>query len=143
MKCTIVIDKDREEEVIIYLKKPNEIAGKIQNLVGKASPTLVGYCNENIVAIDVDEIFCFSVQEGRVYAFTKNEQVLVKERLYRLEQQFGDRFVKINQSCMVSPEKIARFETSVGASLRVILKNGYFDYVSRRQMKVVKKRMGL
>ncbi|MBR2029908.1 MAG: LytTR family transcriptional regulator [Clostridia bacterium] len=143
MKCTIVIDKDRDEEVIIYLKKPNEISGKIQNLVGKAIPTLVGYSNENIVNVDVDDVFCFSVQEGRVYAFTQNEQLLVKERLYMLEQQFGDRFVKINQSCLVSPDKIARFDTSVGASLRVTLKNGYFDYVSRRQMKVVKKRMGL
>ena len=40
-------------------------------------------------------------QKGRVYAFTQNRQLLVKQRLYLLEEQFGDRFLKINQSCIV------------------------------------------
>lgn len=143
MKCTVVIDKEREEEIVIYLKKPNEISGKIQSLADNATPTLFGYCNDEVVSLDIDEVFCFAVQEGRVYAFTKDSRLFVKQRLYLLEEQFGHRFLKINQSCMVAPDKIARFDTSVGASLRVTLKNGYCDYVSRRQIKVVKKRMGL
>ena len=143
MKCTVVIDKEREEEIVIYLKKPNEISSRIQNIACNATPTLFGYCDDEVVSLDLDEVFCFAVQKGRVYAFAQNRQLFVKQRLYLLEEQFGDRFLKINQSCIVVPDKIARFDTSVGASLRVTLKNGYCDYVSRRQIKVVKKRMGL
>ena len=32
---------------------------------------------------------------------------------------------------------------TLGGSLTVVLKNGYRDYVSRRQLKAVKERMGL
>ena len=52
-------------------------------------------------------------------------------------------FVKINQSCIVNVNKIERFDTSVSGTLKVSLKNGYTDYVSRRQLKPIKERIGI
>jgi len=39
-------------------------------------------------------------------------------------------------------ELIKKFDVSFGGALTVIFKNGYTDYVSRRQMKIVKERIG-
>ena len=64
-------------------------------------------------------------------------------RLYQLEELLPSDFLKINQSCLVNIEKIKRFDSSIGASLRVMLDDGDRDYVSRRQLKTVKERLGL
>ena len=55
----------------------------------------------------------------------------------------GTDFIKINQSCIANIRQIQRFDTSFSGTLRVIFKNGYTDYVSRRQLKAVKERLGL
>ena len=52
-------------------------------------------------------------------------------------------FIKINQSTVANITKIERFETSIGGSLSVRFKNGYRDYVSRRNLKKIKERMGI
>ena len=59
------------------------------------------------------------------------------------KQMLGEGFVKINQSCIANTKKILRFSASISGALQVTFKNGYRDYVSRRQLKTVKKRMGL
>ena len=76
-------------------------------------------------------------------ALTECDRLQLKMRLYQLEEKFSDRFVKINQSCLVNMDKIARFDASIGGALMVTLKNGYKDYISRRQVKAVKDRVGL
>ena len=54
----------------------------------------------------------------------------------------GDDYLKINQSCIVNIKAIKQFDVSLGGSLMISLKNGYRDYVSRRQVKAVKERIG-
>ena len=51
--------------------------------------------------------------------------------------------MKINQSCLVRVDKIKRFHSSIGGSLMVTLEGGYRDYISRRQLKIVKERIGI
>ena len=68
---------------------------------------------------------------------------MIKMRLYEIEEKLGDDFVKINQSTVVNVKMIEKFSVSFGASLTVHLKTGRRDYVSRRQLKAVKERMGI
>jgi hypothetical protein len=74
---------------------------------------------------------------------TGAETLQLKQRLYEIEKVLPETFVKINQSCLCNIRKISKFGASLGGSLTVILKNGYKDYVSRRQIKAVKERFGL
>lgn len=145
MKCTTVIDPNREdEEVVIYLKKEREIAHKIEALLLDEGTDLVGYgSNGQIIPLSPSDVLCFTVEGGKVFALTEHERLLLKCRLYTLEEQLQGRFVKINQSCLINVSAIERFDTSFGGTLLVTLKNGFRDYVSRRQMKAVKERLGL
>lgn len=142
MKCTTVIDKDRDEEVLIYLKKPSTISRKVEELISAEAPELMGYGDKSIVRLDLFEVFCFTVEDGKVYALTKDDKLILRQRLYTLEEMCGEDFVKINQSCIVNTKSILKFDTSLGGSLMVTLKNGYRDYVSRRQLRTVKERLG-
>lgn len=143
MKFRLIIDSGHEEEVVVYAREKTQLALRIEELVSESAEELIGYSDKAIVKLSAEEIFAFSVENGKVFAITEGERLWVQKRLYQIEEAVGARFVKINQSCIINTDRIDRFETTIGASLMVVMKNGYRDYVSRRQMKIVKERLGL
>ena len=144
MKYTIIIDKNREEEVIVYAKEKSALTDEIERLVSNNTLGLIGYDkNGEGVKLTADEVYCFTVEDNKIFAITEKDRLRLKCRLYQLEEFLPENFVKINQSCVANIRKIARFDTSVSGTLMIKFKNGYKDYVSRRQMKAVKERLGL
>ena len=141
MKFRLIIDREREEEVVVYAHEKTPLVCRIEELAAE-SEELLGYSGKSIVKLTPTKVFAFATEDGKVVAFTEKEKLYVNLRLYQLEKMLGSEFVKINQSCLVNVSKIERFEATIGASLMVVLKNGYRDYVSRRQVKFVKERMG-
>ena len=142
LKVTTVIDPQREEEVVIYLKKESDLSKEIAKLVAGVAE-LVGYMDGAAIPLVLEQVYCFVVQDGKVCAHTPDGILTLKSRLYQLEETLPAQFIKINQSCVANIRQIQRFDTSFSGTLRVIFKNGYVDYVSRRQLKSVKERLGL
>lgn len=140
MKVTTVIDKDREEEIVIYLRKECGIGEEIERLLERIEAPLVGYREGEIIALDPKDVFCFITEGSGVYAVTEKERVKMKRRLYEIEEILDGGYVRLSQSCIANISKIERFEVTIGASLRAVFKNGYRDTVSRRQLKKVKER---
>ena len=142
MKVETVIDGTCEERVVIYAHSRTQLVEDIERLVSERAEYVLGYADGSVYKLLPEEIYCFSVEDGRVYAVTENGKVRIKERLYEIEGEWGRVFLKINQSCLVNVKRIERFESSIGGALSVILENGYRDYISRRQLKAVKERIG-
>lgn len=143
MKCKIIIDAERDEEIIVYAKKTSALTEAIERLAREEDAPWIGYGEETIVPLEPKEVACFSVEGGKVYAYLEKERFMMKCRLYQLEERLPADFIKINQSCLVNAKKIARFDVSISGALRVVLTNGHSDYVSRRQLKVIKERFGI
>lgn len=142
MKCKTVIDPTRDEEVILYVHERNDLCQRIEQLVAESPHEWVGYRGREIVMLRPCDVVCFTVEDGKVYALTDSERLRVMERLYMIEQNLDSDFVKINQSCIANIKKIDRFEASFAGALLVRFQNGHSDYVSRRQLKTVKERIG-
>ncbi len=143
MKCKIFIDKEREEEVLIYAHEKTELVKAIEKLVAEEATEFIGYKDREAVKLNLFDVNCFLVEDNRVYAFTQSEKLLVKCRLYKLEESLPQNFIKINQSCIANINQIDRFGASFSGSLTVRFKNGNTDYVSRRKVKSVKERLGI
>ncbi len=143
MKLQIVIDRNRDEEIIIYVHEKSPLVCEIERLVKSHSVDFVGYTENETVKLNLNDIYCFFTEDNKVYAMTENEKYRLKSRLYQLEENLNNSFVKINQSCIANIKKIDRFKATVGGSLTAIFKNGHIDYVSRRNLKNVKERLGL
>ena len=143
MKYTVIIDDSRDEEVVVYLREPRAIAEKIEKLVLSESCELIGYGDNQIFRLSKEDIYSVYVENGCLFASTEYGRLRLRERLYTVEQMMSEDFLKINQSCIVSIDRIERFDVTPGGALTVIMKNGYKDYVSRRQMKAVKERLGI
>lgn len=143
MKFKTIISRDRDEEVVIYAHERTKEIEKIEAFVAEADTELLGYDeNRGICKLVSSEIDCFAAENGRTYALVGSQRLWVKKRLYELEEMLDDSFVKINQSCIGNIQRIRRFDVSVGGALMVTFKNGHRDYVSRRQLKFVKERIG-
>lgn len=143
MKCTVILDKTREEEIVIYAHQKNEMIFEIERMAQEKPLQMTGFLNEEIVRLESQDIYCFTVEGGRLYAIGENEKYLIKARLYNIEEILDKSFIKINQSSIANVKKIQKFDASISGTLKVIFKNGYTDYVSRRNIKNVKERLGL
>lgn len=143
MKCKIEIGADCDEEVIIRTRRMSPLVKEIKRLCEENAFELIGYKDGEGIRLNLSKVCCFIVEENKIRAITMSDKLTVKCRLYQLEDQLPESFVKINQSCIANMRMIERFDASIGGILTVKFKNGYTDWVSRRNLKSVKERLGL
>lgn len=142
MKITIITDKTKDEEIIIRVHEKTELIEKIEKLVNETSDGFIGYKENEAMMLDINDINCFITENNKVFAMT-DEKLLIKERLYKVEEKLDDNFIKINQSCLANIKKIVKVQATFSGSLSVVFRNGYTDYISRRNLKNVKERLGV
>lgn len=143
MKCELHIDKNTDEKVLIYAHEQNKAVEEIKSFVENQDIELVGYKDGEIEKLNPNKVNCFIIENSKIYAITDDDKYHVKLRLYNLEEMLGESFIKINQSCIANIRKIKKFDSSISGTLSVVFKNGYIDYVSRRNIKSIKERLGL
>ncbi len=143
MKYELIIDKEKEESIIIRAHEKTELINQIEELFKMSECKVIGYYEDEIIPVNFNEVFAIYTRDSKVYINVNNKDYLIKERLYQIEEMLDTSFVKINQGCIVNIKKILKFENSITGSIKVILKNGFSDYISRRELKNVKRRIGL
>ena len=143
MKISIFIDENREEEITVYAKKESPLLEQIKSLVTDYSSQINGFKEKEIYLLNISDIYCFTVENNKVFAITENDKFLIKERLYNIEKDLSSDFIKINKSSIANVKKIERFDATFTGTLMIKFKNGYSDFVSRRSVKNVKERLGL
>lgn len=143
MKCYTYIEETTEEKVLIYANKRTKLVDEIESLVSSSDIDLTGTLNDEIIKININDVTCFISENNKVFALINDNKYQIKQRLYQIEEMNLNSFIKLNQSCLANKNKIKKFESTIGGSLKVVFKNGYIDYIARRELKNVKERMGL
>lgn len=142
MKCTTYIDKNHTEEVLIYAHERNNIVKEIERITSDIKD-IIGFNNRENIILDLNIVSCFISDGNKVYALINNNKYQVKQRLYQLIEILGNNYIRINQSCIANIKQIKSFKSSIGGAILVTFKNNYSDYISRRELKNVKERLGL
>lgn len=142
MKLNVFVDKTKEEKIDIYIHEKRQIIDDIKNLLSEDNEILC-YKEGEIYKLTFSEIVLFSVENEKISVYTENEKFFVKGRLYMVEEKMPDFFIKLNQSAIGNLRKIKKFDCSVSGTLKVTFRNGLTDFISRRQVKAVKERLGL
>ena len=143
MKYELMIDPNCEEKIVIYAKEKNAVVDEIIKIAERNGNGLFGYDGSEIIKIDPCDIHYVSVIKNKIFAVCGDQKYLLKERMYVLEELRPEYFVRINQSCLANIGKMERFDTSISGTLKIRFKNGDVDYVSRRQLRKVKERIGI
>lgn len=146
MNFKLIIDQNCTEEVIANVHERTPLIDEIERLVTQegTSNQIVGYLEDEIKILPVDEIECFYVEDEKTYAsFLNGRKYVVKKRLYEIENSLPSDFVRINKSAIANTKKIARFKVQISGAVDVQFESGYTEAVSRRCFVELKKRYGL
>lgn len=142
MKFRLMIDKEKDEEVVATVHERSPLIDEIEALISKHTDRITGYTEDDIKMLSVSEIECVTVLDGKSYAIdSKNRRYRLKQRLYELEEQLPSSFIRINKSTLANESALDRFTVTIAGSVDAIFKCGYREYVSRRCFAQIKRRL--
>ena len=142
MKFKLIIDKDRDEEVVITAHQRTLLIDEIESLISKHTDRIPGYTEDDIKMLSFFEIECITVLDGKTYAVDlKNRRYRLKQRLYELEAILPPSFIRINKSTLANESRLDRFRVTYAGSVDAVFKCGYTEYVSRRCFSQIKRRL--
>ena len=144
MKFTITIDPSRDEEITAYIHKHSPLIDQIEALVNASngSDRIAGYTEDDIKMLNIAEIQCITVEDGKTYAIDNgNRRYRLKQRLYELESALPSSFIRINKSALANEKALDRFKVTYAGSVDAVFKCGYTEYVSRRCFAQIKRRL--
>ena len=141
MKFKLIIDKEKEEEVVVTAHSHTDLIDEIQALISKHTDRIPGYTEDDIKMLSVSQIECITVLDGKTYAIdSKNQQYRLKQRLYELEAALPSSFIRINKSTLANETCLDRFAVTYTGAVDAVFKCGYREYVSRRCFAQIKRR---
>ena len=141
MKFTLVIDPNKEEELIMTVHEESPLCGQVRRLV-KAPEHLTGYKDDEIKLLPLQQIVCITVLDGKTYAVdTGNTHCRLKERLCELEPILPPSFFRINKSSIANETHLERFKAGFGGGVNAVFHGGFEEYVSRRCFTQIKRRL--
>lgn len=144
MKFKLIIDKEKDEEVVVTAHERSALTDEIQALVSKNTDRIPAYTEDEIRMLSVADIECITVLEGKTYAIdSKNRQYRLKQRLYELEQTLPPSFIRINKSTLANENSLKRFTVAYSGAVDAVFKCGYTEYVSRRCFAQIKRRFDI
>ena len=141
MRFRLIIDKDKDEEVVVTAHQRCALIDEIEALVSTCTDRIAGYTEDDIKMLSIYEIECITVLDGKTYAIDSgNCRYRLKQRLYELEIVLPSSFIRINKSTLANENALDRFTVTYAGSVDAVFKCGYTEYVSRRCFAQIKRR---
>jgi two-component system response regulator AlgR len=103
---------------------------------------LVSHTHRGVETLPVAEVRCLLAEQKYVTAISPGRQLLIPDTLKELEQEFGDRFVRVHRNALVARAYITRLQRDEGGAWQVVLVGvSERPQVSRRHLASVKQRL--
>ena len=144
LKVELKISKEvKEPYAVIYSDSlTDEIASAVMYLENTGK-IITGEDNGRIAVLQPSEIYMVRVENERTVIYGENKKFLSPKRLYQLEQQLGNGFMKISKSTVINLSHIKCVEPSFKGMMSLVMKNGLKDWISRKYLPDFKKYLGI
>lgn len=104
--------------------------------------TISSHSRRGFETLHLEDIRCFIAREKYVAAITPETELLIHDSLKELEEEFGDRFLRVHRNALVAPAHIQRLEKQADGGWKVILRDIELNpAISRRHLSEVKQRV--
>lgn len=143
MKFTLIIDKEKDEQIVATVHSRSALTDEIEALVLKyaGSDRIPAYRDDDMKMLAFSDIECVTVLDGKTYAIdSKNQRYRLRQRLYELEALLPSSFIRINKSTLANENRLDRFAVTYSGAVDAVFKCGYTEYVSRRCFRQIKRR---
>jgi len=91
---------------------------------GKRRTHLCARLRGSLRLIPVDEVRYLQAEEKYVVVHHARGEDLIEESLRSLEEEFGERFVRIHRNCLVAREELVELRRGIDGQVHAILRNG-------------------
>jgi len=146
MKFKLIVDADKEEEVVVTAHARTPLTDRIEQLVTQnaISNRIAAYTEDEVLMLPFDQIACITALDGKPCVIdAKGRRYQIKLRLYELEEKLPEYFIRINKSTIANENQLEKFTPSFSGAVDAVFKCGYTDYVSRRCFAMIKRRYHL
>ena len=141
MRFTLVIDPNKDEEILMTVKEESPLCEQVRKLI-LAPEELTGYRDDEIRRLSLQDIVCITVLGGKTYAVdTANTHYRLKERLCEIEPMLPPCFIRINRSSIANETHLERFTAAFSGAVNAVFRGGFEEYVSRRCFTQIKRRL--
>ena len=143
MKFKLIIDKEKDEELVATVHSRSALTDEIEALILKhaGADRISAYRDDEMKMLAFSDIECVTVLDGKTYAIDfKNQRYRLRQRLYELEALLPSSFIRINKSTLANENRLDRFAVTYAGSVDAVFKCGYTEYVSRRCFAQIKRR---
>jgi DNA-binding LytR/AlgR family response regulator len=145
MKITIeTIGKGQEEEILIRCHEVTDEIVSYANSFQNHHKELIGYIHNEIHRVLFSDVYYFEAIENKVFIYCQNKVYESKQKLYELEQLYGNRrFFRCSKSVILNIEKITLVRPSISGRFEAILDNNEKVIISRQYVPQLKTKIGL
>lgn len=134
-----------EPEVVIKAKEYNNQVRHLQQVIEENAAEqkkLLFFKDTTQYYLHLDEIIFFETEERAVVAHVADDAYEVHERLYQLESELPQQFIRISKSTIVNVTKILSLNRSLSNCLIQFYDSYKQVYASRRYYKMLQDRLG-
>lgn len=144
MKVELKISSEiKEPYVVIY---SNSLTDEVTSAVAYFENTdkiITGEENGRISILQPDEVYMVRIECERTVIYSLDKKYFSSKRLYQLENQLGNGFMKISKSTIINLGHIKCVEPTFKGMMCLVMKNGCKDYISRKYLPDFKKYLGI
>ena len=134
----------QETEIRIHAKEYNEQIEKLMKQLQATQSTMIdGYLQQEIHMLKINDIYSIYAEGAKIFLQTEEQEFESKRKLYELETQFAQDFVRVSKSTLVNINKITSIQMGKIGSTQLLLDNDVSIHVSRKYLKELKNHLGI
>ena len=131
-----IVENEKNLRVVIECRQVDEQVTRLKSHIELFDNKIQAKKENEYYLIEALEVLYFESVDNRVFAYTENQVLEIKQRLYELEDILsGKDFIRISKSQIVNVNKVRTLKPEINRTILVTMCNGEMLYVSRSYVK--------
>ena len=146
MKVDIKVSENiREPYAEIYTSEITKEITEITHIITEYGEQnlLIGKKEERMVVLKPEEIYIVRVEQEKVFLVTENETYRTTKRMKDVLVSLGSDFMQVSKSGAINLKYLESVEPYFNGVMKLNMKNGDSEYISRKYVPELKKYLGL
>lgn len=144
LRVEVDISPDVTEPYAIVRTK--EITEEIQKLISafeKQGKVIATDERDRMMVLTVSEVYMVRVEDCLTVIYTRDKRYVTRKKLYEALDSFGKDFMQISKAAIVNLKYLDYVEPYFNGTMKLMLKNGCGEYISRKYLQDFKKYLGI
>lgn len=129
-------EQAKELQVVIKCKEVDNRVIRLKSHIELFDNKVQAKTESSVCFVEVGDVLYFETVDNRVFLYTEENVMEIKQRLYELESILPDKdFVRISKSQIVNINRIKTLKPEINRTILATMCNGEQLYISRKYVK--------